>query len=126
VTQPFQPRPSHPRKSAKNLKEARELARKDRALLQQGTDVVAEKQQEKLKPEQMQTVQSLSEAWYGRHILGKHKHPEVVERLIRRHIKPDIGKLLIEEVRPSHIDRVLTMQGSVHRGQFARTDSCIG
>jgi integrase len=93
---------------AVSLKQARELARKDRALLQQGTDVAAEKQQEKLKAEQTQTVQSLSEAWYGRHILGKHKHPEIVERLIRRHIKPVIGKLLIEEVRPTHIDRVLT------------------
>ena len=69
---------------AVSLEEARALARKDRALLQQGTDVAAEKQQEKLKAEQTQTIQSLSEAWYGRHILGKHKHPEVVERLIRR------------------------------------------
>jgi hypothetical protein len=93
---------------AVSLKEARELARKDRALLQQGTNVAADKQQEKLKAEQLQTIQRLSEAWYGRHILGKHKHPEIVERLIRRHIKRVIGKLLIKEVRPCRIDRVLT------------------
>jgi hypothetical protein len=44
----------------------------------------------------------------GRYIKGKYKHPEVVERVIRLHIKPVIGKLPVEEVRPVHIDRVLT------------------
>jgi integrase len=90
-----------------SLKEARELARKDRALLQQGTDVAAAKQEERLKAAEAHTVESLAAAWYARHIVGSHKHPEIVERLIRRHIKPVIGKLRIEEVRPLHIDRVL-------------------
>lgn len=91
-----------------SLKEARELARKDRALLQQGIDIGAVKRQLKLKATDMHDVDGLAKAWYERHILGKYKHPQVVERVIRRHIKPVIGKLPVEEVRPVHIDGVLT------------------
>ena len=91
-----------------SLKDARALARQDRALLQQGTDVAAAKQLDKLKACDIHTVEDLSEAWYARHILGSYKHPEVVERVLRRHIKPVIGKLPVEEVRPLHVDHVLT------------------
>lgn len=90
------------------LKDARELARKDRAMLQQGVDVGAVKRQEKLKAIDMHNVEGLAQIWYDRHIVGKYKHPQVVERVIRRHIKPAIGKLPVEEVRPVHIDSVLT------------------
>lgn len=91
-----------------SLKEARELARKDRAQLQQGVDVGAVKRQEKLKAIDMHNVDALAKIWYERHIVGKYKYPQVVERVIRRHIKPVIGKLPVEEVRPIHIDTVLT------------------
>ena len=64
-----------------SLKEARALARQDRALLQQGKDVAAAKQLDKLKASDIHTVENLSEAWYARHILGSYKHPEVVERV---------------------------------------------
>lgn len=90
------------------LKDARELARKDRAQLQQGVDVGAVKRQERLKAIDMHNVEGLAKIWFERHIEGKYKHPEVVERVIRRHIKPAIGKLPVEEVRPVHIDGVLT------------------
>ncbi|WP_428422837.1 tyrosine-type recombinase/integrase [Methylibium sp.] len=91
-----------------SLKDARELARKDRALLQQGVDVGAAKRREKLKAIDMHNVEGLAKIWYERHIADKYKHPEVVERVLRRHIKPAIGKLPVEEVRPVHIDGVLT------------------
>lgn len=91
-----------------SLKDARDLARKDRALLQQGVDVGAVKRQEKLKAIDMHNVEGLAQIWYERHIVGKYKHPEVVERVLRRHVKPVIGKLPVEEVRPVHIDGVLT------------------
>ena len=91
-----------------SLKDARELARKDRALLQQGVDIAALKRREKLKAIDMHNVEGLAEIWYERHIAGRYKHPQVVERVIRRHIKPVIGKLPVEEVRPVHIDGVLT------------------
>ena len=89
------------------LKDARELARKDRGLLQQGADVAEIKRREKLKALDMHNVDGLAQIWYERHIQEKYKHPQVVERVIRRHIKPTIGKLPVEEVRPVHIDRVL-------------------
>jgi len=89
------------------LKDARELARNNRGLLQQGADVAEIKRREKLKALDMHNVDGLAQIWYERHIQEKYKHPQVVERVIRRHIKPTIGKLPVEEVRPVHIDRVL-------------------
>ncbi|CAM3583330.1 tyrosine-type recombinase/integrase [Paracidovorax anthurii] len=89
------------------LKEARELARRDRALIQQGVDVSAKKRQEKLKTLEMEDVRGLGQTWYERHILKKIKNPVVVERVLRLHIYPVIGKLAIDEVRPHHIDAVL-------------------
>ena len=47
-------------------------------------------------------------AWYARHIEKSYKHPGVVLRVMRLHINPVIGKLPIGEVRPVHIDKVLT------------------
>lgn len=91
-----------------SLKDARELARKDRALLQQGVDVAALKRQEKLKAQDRHNVEELAQAWYARHIASVYKHPERVEGIIRRYIVPQIGKLPVEEVRPIHVDRVLT------------------
>ncbi|MBK9442162.1 MAG: tyrosine-type recombinase/integrase [Comamonadaceae bacterium] len=91
-----------------SLKDARELARKDRAQLQQGVDVGAVKRQERLKAIDMHNVEGLAKIWHERYIKSKYKHPEVVERVIRLHIKPVIGKLPVEEVRPIHIDGVLT------------------
>lgn len=91
-----------------SLKEARELARSNRAQIQQGIDVGAQKRLEKLKALQMEDVQGLGQLWYERFILKKVKNPSVVERVLRRHVYPVIGKLAINEVRPHHIDGVLT------------------
>ena len=44
-----------------SLKDARDLARKDRALLQQGVDVGAVKRQEKLKATDMHNVEGLAQ-----------------------------------------------------------------
>jgi len=91
-----------------SLKDARDLARHDRAQLQQGVDVAASKRREKLKAVDMRDVAGLATTWYGRDIVPKYKYPLVVERVIRRHIKPVIGRLPVEEVRPVHIDGVIT------------------
>lgn len=91
-----------------SLKDAREAARMNRARIQQGVDVAAEKRAERLKAHEQTTVAALAEAWYERNIAKVHKHPEVVSRVIRRHIDPVIGKLAVAEVRPLHIDKVLT------------------
>ncbi|MCL2876313.1 MAG: tyrosine-type recombinase/integrase [Betaproteobacteria bacterium] len=88
-----------------SLKEARELARKHRGRIQQGIDIAAER---RAAARQQDTVATLAQAWYERHIASTYKHPEVVLRVIRRHIDPVIGMLNIEDVRPMHIDNVLT------------------
>ena len=56
----------------------------------------------------MHDVAGLATIWYERDIVPKCKYPLVVERVIRRHIKPVIGHLPAEEVRPVHIDDVIT------------------
>ena len=91
-----------------SLKDAREAPRMNRARIQQGVDVAAEKRAERLKAHEQTTVVALAQAWYERSIAKVHKHPEVVLRVIRRHIDPVIGKLGVAEVRPLHIDKVLT------------------
>lgn len=91
-----------------SLKDARELARRDRAQLQQGINVSAVKRQEKLRATDMHDVAGLGKIWFERHIADNYKHPQVVERVLRRHIYPVIGKLPVDEVRPVHIDTVLT------------------
>lgn len=90
------------------LRTARELALRDRAQIQQGVDVAVQKRLEKLRISDAHNVESLARAWYERDIAPKYKRPEVVERAIRRHVKPVIGKLPVEVVRPVHIDEVLT------------------
>ncbi len=86
-----------------SLKNARAHARADRAQIQQGVDVGAQKRLAKLSALQMEDVEELGTVWYERNIAGKHKHPEVVGR----HIYPVIGKLAIDAVRPHDIDVVL-------------------
>ena len=70
--------------------------------------LAAEKRAERLKAQEQTTVAALAQAWYDRHIAKTYKHPEVVLRVLRRHIEPVIGKLGVTEVRPLHIDKVLT------------------
>ncbi len=91
-----------------SLKDARELARNNRAQIQQGVDVASEKRRKKLEAVDRHNVAGLGKLWMERHITPHYAHPEVVERVIRRHINPVIGKLPVEEVRPVHIDDVLT------------------
>jgi len=91
-----------------SLKDAREQARQNRARIQQGVDVAVEKRIEKLNSAERHDVAGLGMAWYARHIEKSYKHPGVVLRVMRLHINPVIGKLPIGEVRPVHIDKVLT------------------
>jgi hypothetical protein len=91
-----------------SLKDARELARNNRAQIQQGVDVASEKRRKKLEAVDQHNVVGLGKLWMERDIIPHYAHPEVVERVIRRHINPVIGKLPVEEVRPVHIDDVLT------------------
>jgi len=58
-----------------SLKEARELARGDRAQIQQGVDVGVQKPLGKLKALEMEDVRSLGQMWYERFIPEEDQEP---------------------------------------------------
>ncbi|HSW06096.1 tyrosine-type recombinase/integrase [Aquabacterium sp.] len=90
-----------------SLKDAREQARQDRAQVERGIDVAAAKQAEKALVLQVPTVQRLGEVWFARYIQPRYKHPEVVARVLRKHINPVLGSVAPSHVQPAHIDQVL-------------------
>lgn len=91
-----------------SLKDARDLARQDRGPIERGIDVAAAKQADKALLLEVPTVQRLGEVWFAKYIHPRHKHPEVVARVLRKHINPVIGSVAPPDVKPAHIDRVLT------------------
>ncbi|MBK1712138.1 integrase [Rubrivivax gelatinosus] len=97
-----------------SLKDARELARRDRAQVQQGVDIAAAKQDVKARLADARDVRELGKLWHARHIAERYKHPKVVERILERHVYPVIGTVQIVDVREHHIDQVLTR--TVKRG----------
>lgn len=91
-----------------SLKDARELARRDRAQVERGVDVAAEKQAERVRALEAPTVDRLADIWLARYIEPRYKYPEVVARVLRRHVRPVLGQMAPTDVQPVHIDRVLT------------------
>ena len=83
-----------------SLKDAREQARKDRVQIERGVDVSAAKQAEKALVLKAPTVQRLGEAWFARYIQPRYKHPEVVTRVLRKHINPVLGPVAPSDVQP--------------------------
>lgn len=90
-----------------SLRDARERAREDRALIERGIDVAAVKQVEKALVLEVPNVQRLGEVWIARYIQPRYKHPEVVARVLRKHINPILGSMAPSDVRPTHIDHAL-------------------
>lgn len=91
-----------------SLKDAREQVRQDRAQIERGIDVAAAKQAEKALVLEVPTVQRLGEVWFARYIQPRYKHPDVVARVLRKHINPVLGSVAPPDVQPAHIDHVLT------------------
>lgn len=91
-----------------SLKDARELACRDRAQVERGVDVAAEKQAQKAQALEAPTVDRLADIWLARYIEPRYKHPEVVARVLQRHVRPVLGQVAPADVQPAHIDRVLT------------------
>jgi hypothetical protein len=60
------------------------------------------------------TVAELAEVYFERTILGRWKHPNIVRSRIEKDIKPNIGKILVEDVKPMDISNML--QSIVERG----------
>lgn len=97
-----------------SLADARKLAKELRAKVSLGHDVAAEKQERKAaaiaKIEAQKnavTVAQLADEYFERMTLGRWKHPNIVRSRIERDIKPNIGKLRVEDVKPVHIDAML-------------------
>lgn len=97
-----------------SLAEARKKAKELRALVALGHDVAGEKQERKRegsarieREKAAITVADLADQYFERMILGRWKHPNIVRSRIERDIKPNIGRLAVEDVKPSHVDKLL-------------------
>ncbi len=97
-----------------SLAEARKTAKELRARVALGHDVAGEKKDRKraavakIEAEKMaMTVAQLADEYFERNILGRWKHPNIVRSRIEKDIKPTIGRLAVENVKPSHVDDML-------------------
>jgi integrase len=97
-----------------SLADGRRTAKDMKARVQLGYDPAEEKQERKrvavAKIEAKRTEISmgdLADMYFTDQILGRWKHPNIVRSRIENDIKPNIGRLSIAEVRPSHIDAML-------------------
>jgi len=97
-----------------SLADARDEAKKLSARVALGYDVAGEKQQRKgeaiarIEAEKnAYTVAQLADEYFERMIAGRWKHPNIVRSRIEKDIKPAIGSLKVEDVKPRHIDDVL-------------------
>lgn len=104
-----------------SLADARETVKKLAAQVALGHDVAGEKQERKqaalakIEAEKnAYTVAELADEYFERMILGRWKHPNIVRSRIEKDIKPAIGSLKVEDVKPRHIDELL--QAVVKRG----------
>ncbi|MEO5343312.1 MAG: tyrosine-type recombinase/integrase [Gammaproteobacteria bacterium SHHR-1] len=104
-----------------SLAEARKVAKEMKARVALGYDVAMEKRERKQEAlekieaaKRIYTVAALADEFFEARILGRWKHPNIVRSRIEKDIKPAIGKLALNEVRPSHVDALL--KGIVARG----------
>lgn len=103
------------------LADARKVVKRLRAQVDLGHDVAGEKQTRKadglakIEADKLAlNVAQLADEYYERMIANRWKHPNIVRSRIDKDIKPNIGKLKVEDVRPMHIDALL--QSVVERG----------
>ncbi len=104
-----------------SLADARKTAKELSARVALGYDVAAEKQERKREAvakieakANARTVADLADEYFERMILNRWRHPNIVRSRIEKDIKPAIGKLPVDEVKPKHVDALL--QKVVERG----------
>ena len=97
-----------------SLADARKLAKELNARVALGHDVAAEKQERKTEAvakieakKNAFTVGQLADEYFQSKILGSWKHPNIVRARIENYIKPHIGQMAAEDVKPGHIDTML-------------------
>ncbi|MFA6162642.1 MAG: tyrosine-type recombinase/integrase [Methylobacter sp.] len=100
--------------STLSLSDARKQAKEYRARVALGYDVAAEKQARKAEAtgkieakKNAFTAGQLADEYFTKNILGRWKHPNIVRSRIEKDIKPNIGKIPVDEVRPMHISKML-------------------
>ena len=104
-----------------SLSDARKTAKEMMARVCLGHDVAGEKKQRKKDAlakieadKSIITVGKLADDYFAAQVLGKVAHPNIVRAKIEKDIRPQIGKLPIGDVKPSHIDTMI--QAIVGRG----------
>jgi len=104
-----------------SLADARKIAKELKARVSLGHDVASEKQERKAEAvakmdakNNALTVGKLADEFFASRILTQWKHPHIIRSRIENDIKPHIGTMAIEEVKPSHID--LMLKAIVKRG----------
>ncbi len=93
-----------------SLSEARKKAKDLKSTVALGYDVAAEKQERKNKAaEQLNaaTFGQLADVYMDKMIVGRWKYASVIKARIDKDIKPHIGALMPEAVKPAHIDKML-------------------
>ena len=55
----------------------------------------------------------MADEWFAKEIRPRYKHPDVVERVLRKWVKPHLGDSPIGDVTPMQVDRLL---GEIARG----------
>ena len=104
-----------------SLANARKTAKDLSARVAMGYDVAGEKQERKREAvakieneKNALTVAQLADEYFERMILGRWKYPNIVRSRIENDIKPQIGRLKAEDVKPRDIDAMI--QVVVKRG----------
>lgn len=104
-----------------SLAEARRTTKELSARVALGYDVAGEKQERKrdaiakIEAEKNAvTMAKLADEYFERVILGRWKHPNIVRSRIENDIKPNLGKMKVEDVKPRDIDAML--QAIIKRG----------
>jgi len=91
----------------KSLEMARKDARRARIGIDDGKDVSVVRLREKLSARNAKTVGELANDWYREKVERSIENPQVVRRVLDNHVLPKIGNVLLTDVRPTDIERVL-------------------
>lgn len=97
-----------------SLADARKEAKRLSARVALGFDVASEKQARKRETiseleakNNAYTMSRLADEYFENRVMGKWRHPNIVRSRIEKDIKPAVGYLKVEDVKPRHIDDLL-------------------
>jgi len=104
-----------------SLAQARKTAKELSSKVALGHDVAAEKQERKADAlskieakKNALTAGKLADKYFNDRILGHWKHPNIIRSKIEKDIKPYIGQMPVDLVKPNHIDTII--KAVVERG----------